>query len=240
VRDFVFAGLAIMAGRMKWLAIIGAIIAAAVVIKVNDSTYSYSYRYRLQISLSLDGKVHTGSSVIEVVWECGPKIADSGRCGPTLGGQATVIDLGSRGVVVATLRTGENTIPVPDGAIDAVFLCANAFGNLSTEEELPALPRLTGRRNLSPSNFPRLVWFSSPADIKSAKKITVEDVANVIDPTARFTEAFVEITRDPIVLDIATKLPWFPALKLAQKGKLVLSEPRKFQLVYIMFEGENS
>ena len=60
---------------MKWLAITGAIIAVAVVIfKVNHPTYSY--RYRLQLSLAVDGKVHTGSSVIEVTWERGPKIAE--------------------------------------------------------------------------------------------------------------------------------------------------------------------
>ncbi|MBR1209883.1 hypothetical protein [Bradyrhizobium sp. JYMT SZCCT0180] len=224
---------------MKWLAILLAFIATGVVIfKLNFPTYSY--RYRLQVSLSLDEKVYTGSSVIEVVWECGPKIAGLGRCAAYLGGQAAVIDLGSRGVVVATLRTGENILPIPDGAIDAVWFCANAFGNQSTDAELPALPRLTGRRGLAPSNFPRLIWFANPADPNSAKKITIENVRNTIDPTARFTEAFVEITRDPIVVDIATKLPWYPALLLAQKGKLVISTPGQFQLIYNMFVGENS
>jgi hypothetical protein len=225
---------------MKWLAILVALIAVAVVVfKVNHPTYSY--RYRLQISLSVDGKVHTGSSVIEVTWECGPKIADSGPCGPSdLRGQAALIDLGDHGVVVATLRTGDTISPVPDGAIDAVFLCANAFGNRSTYEELPALPRLTGRRNLSPENFPRLVWFPNRADQKSVKKITVGDVANSLDPTARFTKAFCEITNDPIVVNIADKLPWYPALEREQKGRGITSFPGRFQLVYNMFVGERS
>jgi hypothetical protein len=228
-----------MADRMKWLAIIGALIAAAVVTyKVNHPTYSY--RYRLQISLSVDGKVHTGSSVIEVTWECGPKIADSGPCGPVLRGQATVIDLGARGIVVATLITGDSVSPTPDGAISAVFLCANAFGNNSTYEELPALPRLTGRRSLSPSNFPRLVWFSNPADPKSAKKITVEDVANVIDPTARFTEAFVEITNDPIVVDIRKALPWLGPLESKPPGSNIIYLPNNLGLNRYLFIGDAS
>ncbi len=213
------------------------VVAVLVIYKANFPTYSY--RYRLQISLSVDEKLYTGSSVIEVVWKCGPHITGLGRCVPYLGGQAAVVDLGSRGAVVATLGTGENIIPVPDGAVDAVFICANAFGNRSIDEELPALPRLTGRRDLSPSNFPRLVWFSNPADMTSAQKITIENVANVIESTARFTEAFVEITSDPVVMNIATKLPWFPAFKLAQKGKGVLSMPGQFQLVYNMFVGES-
>jgi hypothetical protein len=202
---------------------------------------SESYRYRLQLSLSIDGKIYKGSSVVEVTWDCGPKITGLGQCAPSLGGQAAVIDLGSRGVVVATLRTGENVIPIPDGAVDAVWLCANAFGNHSTTKELPALRHLKGRRDLSPSNLPRLVWFANPADMKSAQKITVLNVAGVLDPTARFTEAFVEITKDPIVVDIAKKLPWYPELRRLQiEGRGPLSKTGQFQLVYNMFVGENS
>lgn len=224
---------------MKWLAILGVIVAAAVVVyKANHPTYSY--RYRLQIALSIDGKVHTGSSVIEVTWECGPKIADSGPCGPVLRGQAAVIDLGSHGMVVATLITGDSVSPTPEGAISAVFLGANAFGNRSTYEELPALPRLTGRRDLSPSNFPRLVWFSNPADPKSAKKITVEDVSNVLDPTARFTEAFVEITRNPVVVDIRQALPWLAALESKPAGSNIIYLPNKLGINRYLFIGDAS
>jgi hypothetical protein len=225
---------------MKWALGLLAVIIAGGVIAYKMAFPSYSYRYRLQISLSVDAKVYTGSGVIEVTWSCGPKLAGFAQCAPSLGGQAAVVDLGPRGVVVATLYTGENVSPVPDGAVDATWLCANAFGNRSTTEELPKLPHLNGRRGLAPNNLPRLVWFSNPADPKSARKVTIENIANVLDPTARFTEAFVEITRDPIVVDIANKLPWYPALLEAQKGKGILSEPGKFQLIYKMFVGENS
>ncbi|TPQ39934.1 hypothetical protein C2U70_06285 [Bradyrhizobium guangdongense] len=224
---------------MKWLAaILAAVIAVYAVYALNFP--SYSYRYRLEISLSVEDRVHTGSSVIEVRWSCGPKLAGLAQCSSSLGGQATVIELGPRGVVVATLYTGENVSPVPDGAINATWLCANAFGNRSTTEDLPKLPHLVGRRELSSNNFPRLVWFSNPADPKSARKVTVENIAKVLDPSARFTKAYVEITRDPIVVDIAKKLPWYPALLEAQKGKLIISEPGKFQLIYNMLVGENT
>lgn len=223
---------------MKWLAIVAAIaIAVVVIFKVNFPTYSY--RYRLQIALAIDDKVYTGSSVIEVDWSCGPKIAGLGQCAPSLYGQAALIDLGARGVVVATLFTGEYIFPIPDGAVEAVWLCANAFDNKSTTEELPKLSRLSGRRGLSPSNFPRLVWFSDPANRESAKKITIQNVAAVLDSTARFTEAFVEITKDPIVVNIWSKLPWLSRLRDQQKGKLILSYPGQFQLTYRMFVGDS-
>jgi hypothetical protein len=224
---------------MRWL---GALLAIGIVgytaFKLSFPTYSY--RYRLQISLSVDEKVYTGSSVIEVTWECGPKVVGLGQCSASLGGQAAAIDLGPRGVVVATLRTGYSIVPVPDGAVDAVWLCARAFGSQSANEELPALPNLTGRRNLSASNYPRLVWFSKPNDQSAAVQITPETVAAKLDPTARFVEAFVEITRAPITTDIATKLPWLPALVREQKGRMISGRPDQFMLIYNMFVGENS
>jgi hypothetical protein len=225
---------------MKWLGIAFAIVlVGCTVFKLTFPTDSY--RYRLQVSLSINEKIYTGSSVIEVTWECGPKITGLAQCAPSLGGQAAVIDLGSRGVVVATLRTGENIVPIPDGAVDAVWLCANAFGNRSTTKELPALRHLTGRRDLSPSNLPRLIWFANPADMKSAQRVTVLNVASVLDPTARFTEAFVEITKDPIVVDIAKKLPWYSEFRRLQiEGRGPLPKTGQFQLVYNMFVGENS
>lgn len=224
---------------MKWLAaLVAVVVASYAVYKLNFPTYSH--RYRLEMSLAIEGKVHTGSSVIEVNWSCGPKLAGLAQCASGVGGQATVIDLGSRGVVVATLYTGETVYPVPDGAVDVTWLCANAFGNRSTTEDLPKLPLLKGRRGLTPKNLPRLAWFSNPADPQTARKVTIENVASILDPTAQFTEAWVEITRDPIVVDIAKKLPWYPALVEAQKGKGIHSEPGKFQLIYKMFVGENT
>jgi hypothetical protein len=224
---------------MKWLvALLAIAVACYAAFKMTFPTYTY--RYRLQITLSVEGQIHTGSSVIEVQFDCGPHITGLGRCTSRLRGQAALIDLGARGIVAATLRTGDTISPVPDRAVDAVWLCANAFGNRSTIEELPDLPRLRGRRNLSPDNFPRLVWFPNPSDPKSVRKITIDDVSAVIDPTAHFTEAYVEITKDPVKIDLPSKLPWYFALEREQKGRGFLSMPGVFQLSYIMFVGELS
>jgi hypothetical protein len=225
---------------MKWaLAILAILIAiGAVAYKLTFSTYSY--RYRLTIAVKVDGQVHTGSSVIQVTWECGPRVADTGGCGSTLGGQATVVDLGARGLLAATLRTGEHVLPVPEGAVDATFLCAKAFGNGSSLKELPALVRLTGRRDLSPDNFPRLVWFPDPDNPKSAMKVTPATIPTVVGGDARIESAFVEITRDQAVVDIARKLRWYPALAKDQKENPPLVMPTQFYLYYRMFVGEDS
>jgi hypothetical protein len=68
-----------------------------------------------------------------------------------------------------------------------------------------------------------------------------KEVPAIFGPTARFTEAFVEITDDPIVIDIPNKFPWFSELKRLQRlGQGPLSHPGKFQLVHIMFVGDDS
>jgi len=230
---------------MRWFALAVVFIGAvAAYLYWRNRPEIFASRYRLHLAISVDDKVATGSSIVEVVWQCGRSYGNNhdelGPCYPSLGGQAALVDLGSRGVVVATLHTGENIEPVPDGAISAVWLCGNAFGNKSTNDELPALPKLSGRRNLAPSNFPRLVWFPKPDDPDTATKVTPQNIASIIDPTARITEAYVEVTSDPIVIDIPGKLPWFSELQRRQKGKGTVSKAGQFQLVYNMFVGENS
>jgi hypothetical protein len=222
---------------MKWTGVALVIVIAVAVVAYKMTFPNYTYRYQLKLALEIGGQIYTGSSVIEVSWGCGLKIADSG-CAAGLNGQAASIDLGPRGVLVATLHSGERVGPTSARGTDAIFLCANAFGNRSTREELPALARLSGRRDLSPTNFPYLVWFPSPADPKSARMVTLENISSTIDPTAHFVEASVEITRNPIVTDIGKELPWFPALLREQRGKGIISKPGQFQLIYDMFVGE--
>jgi hypothetical protein len=211
-----------------------AILVGVVVFRIAFPTYDY--RYRLHLALEIDGKPYSGSSVVDVSWSCGPKIADSG-CSATLAGQATAIDLGSKGVLVATLHSGEFASAIPVRGVDASFLCANAFGNQSTHKELSSLPRLAGKRALSHDNFPCLLWFPKPEDPKSVTRVDLETISSQIDPTASFSEAAVEITRDPIVIDITTKLPWLAGL-LREKSGAVTVSPGRINLIHNMFVGE--
>lgn len=175
----------------------------------------YSYRYRLALSIESDGKVHTGSSVIEVTWSGGIPFGDVGPYVPVVRGQAAFIGLGERGAVVAVLTAPSHEergrIVWPEG-VSAIFLGARAFGNSSTYDELPQLPRLSGLRNLTPDNMPRLIWFSDVRDPKTLRVIKAADIPELFGSNARLASAYVEITRDRIVIDIDKKLPWFERL----------------------------
>jgi hypothetical protein len=197
----------------------------------------YSYRYRLTLAVEIDGKVHTGSSVIEVIWNGGIPFGDVGPYYPSIRGQAALVDLGPHGAVVAALVNGESYGPAADGALNAIWLASFAFGNKSTNKELPQLTHLTGKRHLTANNMPRLIWFSDISDPKTAKRLLVSQIPELFGRSARLVDATVEITRDTIVIDIDKKLPWYKKFADGQKAKGILSMPNEFHLSYPMFIG---
>jgi hypothetical protein len=200
----------------------------------------YSYRYRLTVNVEIDGKVHSGSSVIEIGWQEGIKLGDSGGFAPIIRGQAPVVDLGDRGVVVATLINGESYGPAMDGALGAQWITPRAFGRKTNAEEIPTLPELQGKRDLALDNLPRFLWFSNPQDPTTAKKLLVQDIPGTFGPSARFAGASVEITSDPIVVDINRKLPWFQSWSDHYRDRGPIYLQNKLGLSRYMFVGDAS
>jgi hypothetical protein len=201
----------------------------------------YSYRYRLTLAIEIDGQVHTGSSVIEVIWNGGIPFGDVGPYYESVRGQALLIDLGRHGVIATALvapRHSERGIIVWPEGVGAVWLVPRAFGVRGGNEVLPQLTQLSGRRNLTPDNMPRLIWFSDAADPKTARVIKPGDIPVLFGPNARLATSYVEITHDPIVIDIDKRLPWYKSLKDSRNKILYL--PNGFALGWTMFVGDAS
>jgi hypothetical protein len=192
---------------------LGTIVAIFVVVvaacAVNNPTYSY--RYRLTVAIEVDGAVHQGSSVIQVIWRGQPNIGDLSPFMPSIRGEAALVDLGPRGVVVATLTAPSfnrrGIIVWPEG-VSALWLAQWAFGLKGGNEQLPLLRTMSGRRELTANNMPQLIWFPNPADPKSARRVRAGELEQDLGPTARLAAARVEITADPIVITINKKFPW--------------------------------
>lgn len=200
----------------------------------------YSYRYRLTVNIEVDGKVHSGSSVIEVKWRGGPVVGDGGPFGPSVKGQAALVDLGDRGVVVATLLNGEDYGPAKDGALGALWIAPRAFGTDTNAETIPHLPELQGKRDVGLDNLPRFLWFSDPQDPATAKKLLVQDISTIFGPSARFAGATVEITNDPIVIDINQKLTWFQSWSDQYRDRGPMYLQNNLALSRYMFIGDAS
>jgi len=202
---------------------------------------SYTYRYRLTVSIEVDGKMHSGSSVIEVTWHGGPEIGDVGRYSPTLRGQAALVDLEEHGVVVASLLGEDWGRPNSStGGWGALWIAPRAFGFGTSVDELPEFLKLRGKRELTEDNLPRFLRFSKSQDPTTAKILVAQDIPSIFGPPARFAGASVEITSDPIVIDIRQKLPSLKPLEEKPPGSNIIYLPNKLGINRYMFIGDAS
>lgn len=171
-------------------------------------------------------------------WIGGPSIAHHGAYAADghVYGQAPLIDLGDHGILIASLIDGD-AASLGD-AVPALWLCAKAFGNDTSAEQLPSLVRETGRRDLKPENWPRLMWLPDRQDPTSARKVGLNEIDDVFGRGARFTSGFVEMTSDPIVIDLDKKLPWYRAWADEYRRQQPVYNPRKLILRPNMLIGD--
>jgi hypothetical protein len=209
---------------MRKFATIVLILIATAILWYKWSFPTVSYRYRLTVAVEAGGQVHTGSSVIEVDYQFWPELFQrlvGGNPGQgSVRGQGVLIDLGAQGVLVAALG-GENGDYC---TVNALYLVGRAYepanarrrcvsGYALSLENERALSQKQGPINLTPDNLPAFFWFANPADLASAREVKPADFASVIGDAARLVSAQIEITRDPVVIDIDKKLPAYTLLR---------------------------
>jgi hypothetical protein len=234
---------------MRVLWIVAVCVAAAIGVWFWLSFPIYAYRYRLTVAVVVDGKVHSSSSVIEVRYNFWPQfvagLSNGGQYSVRITGEAVLIDLGTRGALLTSLITlGEGE---PERrAVGAESLALRAFtplpqmpqgGYVVTRERLSALSAKHGRVDLMPDNLPPFIWFKDVADPATARSVQAPDFAAVLGGDARLVSAQIEMTNDPIVIDIDKKLLWYGALERSQKASGIQSMPGKLLLSYNMFVG---
>jgi hypothetical protein len=207
----------------------------------------YAHRYRLTIVVAVDGENHSGSSVIEIQYREWPQRIRELFLGGrqytlSVHGQAVLVELGTRGAPVAVLRPSADREARP-----ANRLALEALGPGGRPAEgcwmiddgcLESSSRLQGRAELDRINLPQFIWFRDIADPSTAQPVKPADFARVIGGEAGLAAAQVEITTDPVVIDIDKKLPWYDALERSQRsfwGATPVS--REFQLAYDMLVG---
>jgi hypothetical protein len=211
---------------------------------------SYTHRYRLTLEVEADGRVRTGSGVIEVAWYSRPTF--SGIFIPweaEIRGQAVPVDVGPHGVLLAALA---GVGPEETLGIAARYIALRAFAG--TVPELPPLDaarprggrdyplesstpavlrRLSGHRaTLGPGTMPPLVWLRDPADPTSARPVRPDHLPADTASELRLRGAWIEITRDPITKSLGAHLPWLAAFVAAQRPKVIGAPPGVFRLYW--------
>lgn len=225
---------------MRTLSIIAAAAALVVVgavIWFFSSYPAYTHRYRLTIEVEVGGAIRSGSSVIEVRWQKQPSIGQAGPWVSRVIGKAILIDLGSRGALLAALRPVEFKRALWQGTD---FIALRAFNSAAspkqsrgfplTDEVLRTLSNLRGSTTLGPTDLPQFIWLSDLGDPKTAIAVLPEEFSEVIGPNVRLRAATVEMTSAPIASDLEHNLPWLSVLHEQQRTRGTIFRPGQFHL----------
>lgn len=183
------------------------------------STPTYAYRYRLTLEVEIDGKLRTGSSVVEVQkfrtgrWNLEPNTVRT-----RVTGEATVVDLGDGRALVALLERAYDLAMFQghrgqQWRSDPTSVLADLYGvnlqwNGTRNEGLQDLSRRRGSRELRPNQLPTLMLFEDRTDRRSAILVDVSAPTIGSGPNVRLKRAIIEITDAPVSTGISAKLPW--------------------------------
>jgi hypothetical protein len=178
---------------------------------------SWTYGYRLTIDVETPEGIHTGSSAIEVDITKAP-IAfldlSNGASRGRLKGEATVVDLGPRGVLFALMLGGNaNLGPISGGAAELPTTVFRRVGFLhpknTGEQNWSQLETFKGKVDLLSSEIPFLVRFTDLQNPKSMVGVDPNNLAASFGPGIHIKQATIEMTHDRPTDDIILKyLPW--------------------------------
>jgi hypothetical protein len=172
---------------------------------------TYTHRYRLTVEVDVDGKTHSGSSVIEVSLQRRPKLLPETGSVSRIRGDAVFVDLGNAGNLVATLAAGPNATKLDfarDLAIKAFDVpFSGGYG------QFIAIGKVRGTREVPLRLLPTLVTFSDVRDPRSARVVEVDEFRRMFGPGVRFRRAFIEMTDEAVTRTIEKQLPWIADYK---------------------------
>jgi hypothetical protein len=214
-----------------------ALLIGSAAIWYNFAYPTYIHRYRLGLEVQANGQTYSGSSVIQIRWIAQPKLGDMSPFISAVAGEAVFIEIPQHGALLAALHKSSGEF---DQSINADTLAIRAFQVSGGFDAYRQIGLQTGRRDLSAENMPLLVWLPHLTDPSSARPISAADILTVLGPGARLSNAYVEMTNDPIAIDIDRKLPWLKSWADEQKRGLIITRPHQFKLVHNMVVGEDA
>jgi len=168
--------------------------------KINYPTYSY--RYRMTVEVEVDGKVQSGSSVIQVKVNKQPQFGDAPPQESHIYGDAVFVDLGNGRNVIALLAAG------PRGRnVDYFYnIVPTLFGLTFEDRDLAKLARLQGRRDVPEAHMPTFVTFTDFADPKSVRVVPPAEFPRVFGTNVHLKDVTIEITKDAVTRTIEKKM----------------------------------
>lgn len=186
-----------------------------------------TYRYRLTVEVDTPEGLKTGSSVIEVRTGAAHLGGIGGGARAEVSGEAVTVDLGSRGLLFALLRS-EGDIEWA-GALMLTLAkspewvsgqsdddrIAKQIENMQANKELIMLPRyypeepeVSGSQPDKPqSDYPLLVRFGDIEDPRSVAIVDPDDLGNSLGSGVKLRRITVQLTDDAVTKGIEKALP---------------------------------
>lgn len=211
-----------------------ALLIAAVVGWTVWTDRTITLRYRLTIFVEDNGKVVSGSSVIETGWggvgEDFPELANlhgGARWAPIEKAEAVAVNLGPRGILFAVFtpdpaRMGDSRTPGSAGDPAAILVSAfgcNSIGG-ATWSLLYQIRDTRGPVDLPLQYLPWLVRFRDLDNPATVRPVDANGLAASFGPGVKLLRATVEITNDPVTTGIEKTLPWLALPPDARKKLL--------------------
>lgn len=203
---------------MKWIAL-----ALAVVVGLAAAAYlawiwafpSATVRYRLTLEVETNGQPVIGSGVIEVTRQDTTSIGAIGGVGHKIKGEAVVVDLGERGLLLALLH-GREVRRAEDESFPP-YVILEAFATVLDKratviEQMRMLRARRPKADLPTRLLPMLVRFRDINNPTSVEKIDPDNLAAAFGPSVKLRRAAIEITEDAVTHGIARRLQWLSAL----------------------------
>jgi len=205
-------------GGLTVVAIVAAaILALGWLIFDGSTTWPRTIHYRLTLVVDTPEGERSGSSVVQIKIRFPGFLMEAvGSITTAVLGEATMVDLGPRGLLFALLvsekdlsegRTGP--YPLPFSSDDYRGKYPNNDGsNAQTASFFDELNRVKPKAEILLNDLPMLVRFRDPKDQTSIERVDPSDLSASFGSGVKLKRATVEITDDPVTKTIGARLPW--------------------------------
>jgi hypothetical protein len=169
----------------------------------NPFEESWKWNQKLTVEVLVDGEVVSGSAVSFVHWNEPNAL---GNYGTEYRGEATIVDLGERGMLFALI--GEKTKYIARDTL------RDELGERLYEKLFPKIEQFRGGRDVPSKHYPLLVTFDDITDPATVKRVDPDDLAASFGSGVSLKRITLTITDEPVTEgDIGKVLKWLDNLK---------------------------
>jgi hypothetical protein len=165
----------------------------------------WEWNQKLTVEVLVDGKTVSGSAVSHIMWREANAL---GSYPNSYSGEATIVDLGERGMLFALIGEGTKQI--------AAYALHEELGVRRADYEtlFPKIMRFRGVREVPRDHHPLLVTFTDISDPKTVQKVEPGNLAATFGPGVALGKITLEITEEDMTNgEVRKMIDWWCDLR---------------------------